>query len=142
MTAWNHYKNSESKNSLLKAVLRAYKREYAITTSFAMFVCCLQIVSPFVLKELIDYINDRRESTFEGIMLVVLLLLSQALVYIISEHLTFYSRMTGVQTTNAMVAIIYDKMFKISKATNKKYAQGQLVNFIQVDAVKMQFLAS
>ena len=142
MTAWNYYKNSNSKNSLLKAVLRAYKREYTITTSFAMFVCCLQIVSPFVLKELIDYINDRRESTFEGIMLVVLLLLSQALVYIISEHLTYYSRMTGVQTTNAMVAIIYDKMFKISKATNKKYAQGQLVNFIQVDAVKMQFLAS
>ena len=41
-----------------------------------------------------------------------------------------------------MVAAIYDKMFKISKATNKKYTQGQLVNFIQVDAVKMQFLAS
>ena len=41
-----------------------------------------------------------------------------------------------------MVATIYDKMFKISKATNKKYTQGQLVNFIQVDAVKMQFLAS
>ena len=96
MTAWNYYKGSKSKNSLLKAVLRAYKREYAITVSVAMFVCCLQIISPFVLKELIDYINDRRESTLEGIMLVVLLILSQGLVYIISEHLTFYSRMTGV----------------------------------------------
>ena len=142
MTAWNYYKNTTSKNGLLKAVLRAYKREYAITTSLAMFVCCLQIVSPFILKALIDYINDRRESTFEGIMFVVLLVLSQGLVYIINEHLTFYSRITGNQTTNAMIAMIYDKMFKISKATNKKYSQGQLVNFIQVDAVKMQFLAS
>ena len=44
--------------------------------------------------------------------------------------MTFYSRMTGVQTTNAMVALIYDKMFKISSATNKKYTQGQLVNFV------------
>ena len=50
--------------------------------------------------------------------------------------------MTGVQTTNAMVAMIYDKMFKISSATNKKYTQGQLVNFVQVDALKMQFLSS
>ena len=41
-----------------------------------------------------------------------------------------------------MVALIYDKMFRISSATNKKYSQGQLVNFVQVDALKMQFLSS
>ena len=76
MTAWNYYKNSKSKNSLLKAVLRAYRREYLITTSAAMLVCCLQIVSPFLLKGLIDYIKDRRESTFEGVVLVLLLALT------------------------------------------------------------------
>ena len=76
MTAWNQYKNSKSKNSLLKAVLRTYRREYAITTSAAMLVCCLQVVSPFLLKALIDFIKDRRESTFEGIMLVILLALT------------------------------------------------------------------
>ena len=54
--AWNSYKSSKSSNSLLKAVLSAYKREYAITTSIALVVCCLQAVSPFLLKALIDYI--------------------------------------------------------------------------------------
>ena len=99
-------------------------------------------MSPFILKALIDFIKDQRESDFEGVMLVVLLAVTQGLGYVISEHLTFYSRMTGVQTTNAMVALIYDKMFRISSATNKKYSQGQLVNFVQVDALKMQFLSS
>ena len=83
MTAWNYYKNSKSKNSLLKAVLRAYRREYLITTSAAMLVCCLQILSPFLLKGLIDYIKDRRESTFEGVVLVLLLAITQGLGYII-----------------------------------------------------------
>ena len=52
------------------------------------------------------------------------------MVYIVQDHVTFYSRMTGVKSTNAMIAVIYDKMFKISSATNKKFSQGQLINFV------------
>ena len=128
--AWNNYKDQPGKNGLLKAVLRAYAFEYLISTFFAMLVCFLQIASPFLLKNLIDYIKQRRESTQEGIILVSLLALSQGLVYIVQDHNTFYSRMTGVKSTNAMIAVIYDKIFKISSATNKKFSQGQLINFV------------
>ena len=57
MKAWEYYKEKPGKNSMLKAVLMAYRREYCISTFFAMLVCCLQIVSPFLLKALIDYIK-------------------------------------------------------------------------------------
>ena len=87
-------------------------------------------MSPFLLKTLIEYIKNRGESTQEGLILVSLLALSQGLVYIVQDHVTFYSRMTGVKSTNAMIAVIYDKMFKISSATNKKFSQGQLINFV------------
>ena len=76
MKAWDRNKNKPGKNGLLKAVLRAYSTEYCISTFFAMLVCFLQIVSPFLLKELIDYIKQRRESTREGLILVGLLALS------------------------------------------------------------------
>ena len=130
MAAWDQYKDKPGKNAMLKAVMRAYSTEYCIATFFAMLACCLQIVSPFLLKTLIEYIKNRGESTQEGLILVSLLALSQGMVYIVQDHVTFYSRMTGVKSTIAMIAVIYDKMFKISSATNKKFSQGQLINFV------------
>ena len=70
---------------------------------------------------------------------VLLLTVTQGLAYFIQEHLTFYARMTGAKSTNAMIAMIYDKTFRISSATNKRFTQGELVNFVQVDALKLQF---
>ena len=35
------------------------------------------------------------------------------------------------------MAVIFDKITKISSATNKKFDQGELINFIQVDAKKL-----
>ena len=55
-------------------------------------------------------------------MLVAGLTLSQGLAYFIQEHVTFYAKMTGSKSTNAMIAFIYDKTFKISSATNKKFS--------------------
>ena len=75
-------------------------------------------------------------------MLVLVLVSTQGLAYFITEHIAFFARMTGCKSTNAMIAMIYDKTFKISSATNKKFTQGQLVNFVQVDALKLQFLSS
>ena len=49
--------------------------------------------------------------------------------------------MIGVKSTNAVIALIYEKQLKISSATNKKFAQGEIVNFIQVDAQKLQLIS-
>jgi ABC-type transport system involved in cytochrome bd biosynthesis fused ATPase/permease subunit len=49
--------------------------------------------------------------------------------------------MIGVKSTNAMIALIYEKQLKISSATNKKFTQGEIVNFIQVDAQKLQLIS-
>ena len=142
VTAWNGYKRSGSKHSLFKAVLRAYRWEYTVAVLWNLLVCALQIISPFVLRRLILFVRERAESTSEGLVLVSLLTLSQGLAYVLSEHIVFYARMTGVKSTNAMIALICDKAFKVSSATNKKFAQGQLVNFVQDDAVKLQWLCS
>lgn len=57
-------------------------------------------------------------------MLVAMLSISQGLAYLITEHIGFYAAMTGSKSTNALIAMIYDKTFKISSATNKKFSQG------------------
>jgi len=42
-------------------------------------------------------------------MLVVTLVVTQGLSYIIIEHLKLYQRMIGVKSTNALIAMIYEK---------------------------------
>ena len=49
--------------------------------------------------------------------------------------------MIGVKSTNAMISLIYQKQLKISSSGNKKFSQGEIVNFIQVDAQKMQLIS-
>ena len=73
-------------------------------------------------------------------ILVGVLGATQAASYIITEHVVFYTRMTGSKATNALSAMIFNKSLKVSPATNKQFSLGQIVNFVQVDAVKMQFL--
>ena len=73
-------------------------------------------------------------------MLALLLGGTQASSYIITEHVVYYTRMTGSLATNALSALIFNKSLRVSQTTNKKFALGQIVNFVQVDAVKMQFL--
>jgi ATP-binding cassette subfamily C (CFTR/MRP) protein 2 len=50
--------------------------------------------------------------------------------------------MIGVQSTNALIALIYKKCFKISPATNKEFSSGEIVNFVQVDSLKLYTFSS
>jgi ABC-type transport system involved in cytochrome bd biosynthesis fused ATPase/permease subunit len=49
--------------------------------------------------------------------------------------------MIGVKSTNAMIALIYAKQFKITSSTNKRFSSGELTNFVQVDANKLALLS-
>jgi len=52
-------------------------------------------------------------------MLLSILILSQGVSFFIREQLTYYQRMTGYKATNALIAMILEKQFRISPATNK-----------------------
>ena len=65
-----------------------------------------------------------------GFGLVSILVATQGLQYIIMDHIDYYQRLIGVRSTNALIALIYKKTLKVSSATNKKFANGEIVNFI------------
>jgi ATP-binding cassette subfamily C (CFTR/MRP) protein 1 len=59
---------------------------------------------------------------------------SQLISYLISEHLVNWQCMVGARSSNALTALIYDKHMNISSATSKEFSNGEIVNFMQVDA--------
>jgi len=46
--------------------------------------------------------------------------------------------MIGAKSSNALSGLIYEKLLTISAATNKIFTQGEIINFVQVDADKMR----
>jgi len=48
--------------------------------------------------------------------------------------------MLGIKATNGLSALIFSKSLRVSPCTNKQFDLTQIVNFVQVDAFKMQFL--
>jgi ABC-type multidrug transport system fused ATPase/permease subunit len=69
----------------------------------------LDLSSPFFVKRLIDFISNKEEDTWLGLMLVALLVLTQIISYFINEHINFYQKMIGVKSTNALISYIYKK---------------------------------
>ena len=80
------------------------------------------------------------QETEYGLVLVGILVLSQGLTYLVSEHITYHQNMVGTLTSSALVGLIYEKTLKISQATNKRFKSGDLLTFIQVDVNKLTFL--
>lgn len=49
----------------------------------------------------------------------------------------YYQVMIGVKSTNCLIAMIYQKQLRLSAATNKRFAQGEITNFVQVDSYQL-----
>jgi hypothetical protein len=66
--------------------------------------------------------------------LSIALVLTQLAAYILQEHMFFQQIQTGYKSANLICAIVYRKHSNISNATNKDFAPGEIVNFVQVDS--------
>ena len=69
-----------------------------------------------------------------GITLALILVVSQGLSYILQENINFKQNLLGAKSTNALIALIYEKQLRISAATNKNFSNGEILTFVQVDA--------
>lgn len=79
----------------MKAVLSAFGREFCIAVTLNCVAAAFQLSSPFIVKRLIDFIAaaddpDVVQNTMDGIWLVMLLISTQLIAYMMSEHLVLY----------------------------------------------------
>lgn len=91
----------------------------------------LNFLSPFVVLKLINFIEDGvqgEELTWDsvrpGVILSGILVGSQLVSQFIQQHIQYNQVMTGVRSTNAVIAMIYHKHAQISNATNKQFESG------------------
>ena len=79
-----------------------------------LMITSLNLLSPFFVNRIIDFIETKDEGPFppsyqRGFIFVFLLVVTQAMYYLVSEHLEFYFKMIGIKSANSLIAMIYRK---------------------------------
>lgn len=96
--------------------------------------------TPILLKLIIDYMQSpygHDGGMVYGMSLVVLYIIIDIFGVLIEEQACFMQMILGVRTKNAISQMIYEKTLKISNASNKKFTEAEIINFIQIDSDKI-----
>ena len=104
----------------------------------------MNISIPFLTAALIQFMQDpvgEDGGIGYGIGIAVAYVLISMGSSLLNEQADFYQNILGSKAYAALVAIIYDKTLKVSPSTNKQFGQGEIINFIQVDALKAAEIA-
>ena len=140
---WEYYRG-KSKNAILKAMIRTYRFHFFLAFVINFFQVILEISVPFVLREIVEFMQSAKNNSrplWEGIVLIggyfVIDFASKSL----SQQGNYTQGLLGSRAYTSIVALWYNKVLRCSSATNKGFTQGEIINFIQVDAAKIQYLA-
>jgi hypothetical protein len=109
-----------------------------------MIAAMFSYISPFIVKEIIDFLQGKDPGMDNNycFQLMGILVGSQFISYILSEHMLYYQIMIGAKSTNNLISLVYQKQLRLSQATNKKFGHGEIVNFVQVDSEQLFWLCS
>lgn len=105
---------------------------------------CVEITPPFMIREILYFLQTPSEEGYSiayGIFLICLYLLFDLLSKMLSQQGNYMQGILGAKAYTGVAAITYNKILRCSSATNKQFAQAEIINFIQVDAAKIFFLA-
>lgn len=139
---WSLVQNKKG-HALFNTVIKTYKWKLSRLLFFNLIASVCDAVMPFFLREIMSYIEDEDESTDglpRALIFVSLMIFTLLFARILRENLAFMQLKIGVQASQALTAMVYSKIMRVSSATNKVYKKGDIISFIQVDAPKVTFL--
>lgn len=134
--------------SLLRALLRAFGREYAFSGLLKLCQDCLQFVQPNLLSMLIAFVSHYSDSSPDRPALSVGFLIVSAMPIAACAqsfllHQYFHRCMVvGMKVRSAIITAIYRKALRLSNSSRQKYTVGEIVNLMSVDAQRFLELAS
>ena len=77
-----------------------------------------------------------------GISLILIYLALDLIQNFVWMQSNFLQSVLAVKCSHGVVSLIYEKVLKISSATNKEFTQGEIINFINVDVSKIDQVAN
>ena len=133
------------KNLLFKSILKAYYKKIIILSVLNLITNLLKYLQIYFYDSIIknfEHHHDPEEDSplFSVSVNAVGIVLSKVLTTFFHHHTKFNSEISGTRAENAVSALIYDKVTKSSIFIKNQISEGEILNYIQVDAEKLNYL--
>lgn len=98
----------------------------------------LEFSCVYLIQLLIKYFDNKTNDLNYLIKICSGLVLAKLISIFINRHNTLFQQRISIKCVNILYAFLFEKILKISPASTKnKSSQGEIVNYIQVDANKI-----
>lgn len=143
----NSNSNSNSKKhkftpSVARCLARAYGAEFLRAGILKLIHDMCVFVGPIVLNGLILFLRDPKAPLRTGLLLTASVTVSQTIMSFCLRHYFFKCYMVGLRMRTAMVVQVYKKALVLSSAERQRRTTGEIINFMTVDAQRIQELTN
>ena len=149
---WNEKKaeflNEKMKeNSFYYSILKTYYKWIIVLSilnlvTYGLEYCQIYFYDSIISNFEIYHKPEEAEETplFPVYVNAIGLVLSKLLTTFFHHQTKFHGEISGVKAANAVAALIYDKVTKSSIFIKNQISEGEILNYIQVDSEKLNFL--
>ena len=128
--------------TLVKAMLIAYKLDFAFLLLLNLLSSIIELSSPFLIARVIEYVQyGTDEDTAQCYFYLLMFLAIKITGCFLGCHNWNAVMRLNMSSVAGIRGMIYNKCLKISNASNKSYTQGEIVNLATRDVGKISMLA-
>lgn len=124
--------------SVTKTIIRIHGLRFALSGIFKLAQDLLLFVGPFILRKLIQFIENKDQSFWVGLGYASVMGIS-AIIQSVILHIYFYNvYRVAMNFRSSMTSSIYRKSFRLSHKAKSEYTVGEIVNLQSVDSSRVE----
>ena len=132
-------------NLFYKSILKAYYKKIIILSILNLITNLLKYLQIYFYDAIIQNFESHHNPEEEGPLFPVYgnaigLVVTKVFTTFFHHQVKFNSEISGVKAENAVSALIYEKVTKSSVFIKNQISEGEILNFIQVDSEKLNYL--
>ncbi|XP_058788028.1 ABC transporter C family member 3-like isoform X2 [Vicia villosa] len=108
-----------------------------ISGIFAFLYVCASYVGPYLIDNLVQYLNDENKVKNEGYVLATTFVVAKVVEYLSQRHMLFKFRQVGVRMQSMLLSMIYAKGLTLSCQSKERHSSGEIINLMTVDAQRI-----
>ncbi|CAD8105461.1 unnamed protein product [Paramecium primaurelia] len=130
----------KGENTLFKALFRTFQKQIIITFIWLVISVVTSVVIPIMIKSIIDYITNQVEDYIYASTIIAVIIISRAINMISNAQARLEIRSFGFDAQSVLSVELMSKSLRTSFLSNPRYTTGEVINLMQVDAGKLQFV--
>ncbi|KAF5774254.1 putative ABC-type xenobiotic transporter [Helianthus annuus] len=122
--------------SLVKAVVLTTWKDIIITGLLSFVSTLASYVGPFLINTFVGYLSGQRDLN-TGLLLVSAFIVAKIVECLAQRHCELKLQQAGTNVRAALVAMIYHKGLTLSSQSKQGHSNGEIINFMAVDAERV-----